>query len=84
MSLLAAALVVPNSTLSQSIPDVKFPDPDVGVDSLAARRKTQVDTADQFKVFYKFRFTDALKDSGITFFHHMGSCGRRRRQPELA
>ena len=41
------------------------------MDSLAARRKAQVDTADRFKVFFKFRFTDMLKESGITFFHHM-------------
>ena len=71
MSLLAAALLVPDGTSSQSIPNVNFPDPDVGVDSLAARRTAQLDTADQFKVFFKFRFADALKDSGITFFHHM-------------
>jgi enediyne biosynthesis protein E4 len=71
MSLLAAALLVPASTLSQSAPDVNFPAPDVGVDSLAARQQAQSDTADRFKVFFKFRFTDALKDSGITFFHHM-------------
>ena len=70
-SLLAAALLVPDSTSSQSTPDVKYPDPDIGVDSLAARRKAQVDTADRFKVFFKFRFTDMLKESGITFFHHM-------------
>ena len=41
------------------------------MDSLAARRKAQVDTADRFKVFFKFRFTDMIKESGITFFHHM-------------
>ena len=71
MSLLAAALFVPGGTSSESTPDVNYPDPDIGVNSLAARRKAQLDTADRFKVFFKFRFTDALKDSGITFFHHM-------------
>jgi enediyne biosynthesis protein E4 len=71
MSLLAAALLVPNRTLTQSIPSVNFPDPDVGLDALPARRQAQLDTADRFKVFFKFHFTDALKDSGITFFHHM-------------
>ena len=70
-SLLAAALLAPVTTSSQSTPEVKFPDPDVGIESLAARRKAQVDATDQFKVFFKFRFADALKDSGITFFHHM-------------
>ena len=78
MSLLAAALLVPASTSSnfaQDVkypsPDVKYPAPDVGVDSLASRQKAQLDTTDRFKVFFKFRFTDALQDSGITFFHHM-------------
>jgi hypothetical protein len=71
MSLLAAALLLPNSTSSESTLDVNYPDPDVGVDSLAARRKAQLDTADRFNVFFKFRFTDALEDSGITFSHHM-------------
>src|SRR5215204_3634916 len=71
MSLLAASILVPVSTSTQSTLDVKYPDPDVGVDSLAARRKAQVATADRFKVFFKFRFTDALQDSGITFSHHM-------------
>jgi hypothetical protein len=71
MSLLAAALLVPASTSSNAAQDVKYPAPDVGVDSLASRHKAQLDTTDRFKVFFKFRFTDALKDSGITFFHHM-------------
>jgi len=71
MALLAAAFLVPNSTSSQSVPSVKFPDPDIGLEALPARRQAQLNTADQFKVFYKFHFSDALKDSGITFFHHM-------------
>ena len=71
ISLLAAALLVPVSTSSDSTQDVSYPDSDIGVDSLAARQKAQLDTANRFKVFFKFRFTDALKDSGITFFHHM-------------
>jgi hypothetical protein len=77
MSLLAAALFVrsASSNSAQDVkypaPDVKYPAPDVGVDSLASRQKAQLDTVDRFKVFFKFRFTDALKDSGITFFHHM-------------
>jgi hypothetical protein len=69
--LLAAALFVPGGTLSDSTPEVRYPDPDIGVDSLAARKKAQLDTADQFRVFFQFHFTDALKDSGITFIHHM-------------
>ena len=69
--LLAAAVLVPGGASSDSAPQVRYPDPDIGVDSLAARKKAQTDTADQFKVFYQFHFTDAVKESGITFVHHM-------------
>ena len=37
---------------------------------MAARKKAQMDTVSQFKVFYEFQFTDKLKESGITFVHH--------------
>jgi hypothetical protein len=52
---------------AQSPPVVRFPDPDVGINSLAARKKAQLETVNQFKVFYQFNFTDKLKESGITF-----------------
>lgn len=50
---------------------VLFPNPDVGVDSLRARQKAQLETVNQFKVFYQFHFTDKLKESGITFVQHI-------------
>jgi hypothetical protein len=56
---------------SDSVPQVRYPDPDVGVDSLAARAKAQQQTADQFKVFHQFHFTDKVKESGITFVNHV-------------
>ncbi len=46
---------------------VRFPDPDVGLNTLPARKKAQLETISQFKVFYQFNFTDRLKESGITF-----------------
>ena len=69
--LLAAAGLVFGGAASDSVPPVRYPDPDIGVDSLAARKKAQLDTVGQFKVFYQFHFTDALIESGITFVHHM-------------
>lgn len=45
----------------------RFPDDDMGKDSLPARRRAQLEAAKQFKVFYQFRFADKLKESGITF-----------------
>ena len=71
LPLLAASLLVPGGDSSDSRTEVRYPDPDIGVDSLAARKAAQLDTVDQFKVFYKFHFTDALKESEITFVHHM-------------
>jgi hypothetical protein len=47
-----------------------FPDPDIGIDTLDARKQAQMQTVDQFKVFYQFHFTDKIKESGITFVQH--------------
>src|ERR1700676_1740507 len=65
--LLIAALLAPGFASSDSAIQVRYPDPDVGVDSLAARARAQQQTADQFKVFHQFHFIDKLKESGITF-----------------
>jgi enediyne biosynthesis protein E4 len=65
---LLAALVCASS---DSAPLVRYPDPDIGVDSLAARAKAQRQTVDQFKVFHQFHFTDKVKESGITFVEHV-------------
>ncbi|HUE53037.1 MAG TPA: CRTAC1 family protein [Terriglobales bacterium] len=69
--LLSVALLVLGGASSDSVPQVRYPQPDIGVDRLAARKQAQADKVDQFKVFYQFHFTDALKESGITFIHHM-------------
>jgi hypothetical protein len=50
--------------------EVPYPDPDIGVDTLTARKKAQLETAPQFKVFHDFHFTDMVKQSGITFVQH--------------
>ena len=51
--------------------EVRTPNPDVGVDALAARAKAQIDGAGQIRVFHDFHYADRLKDSGITFVHHI-------------
>jgi enediyne biosynthesis protein E4 len=48
----------------------RFPDDDMGKDSLPSRQKAQLEAAKQFKVFYQFQFSDQLKQSGITFKYH--------------
>src|ERR1700757_3504677 len=68
---LTAVLLLLGGTSSDSTPEVRYPDPDAGVDLLAARAKAQLDTAEQFKVFYQFHFTDELKKSRITFVQKM-------------
>jgi enediyne biosynthesis protein E4 len=69
--LIVAFLVVGNRAPGQVSPQVvQYPDPDIGVNSLAARKQAQAKTVNQFKVYHDFRFTDKLKESGITFIHH--------------
>jgi hypothetical protein len=69
--LLTAALLVLGGASGDSEPQVRYPNPDIGIDSLAARAKAQADAAGQMKVFYQFHFTDSVKESGITFINHV-------------
>ncbi|HEV2348791.1 MAG TPA: CRTAC1 family protein [Terriglobia bacterium] len=66
----AITLLILAGASGQSPVQVFFPNPDAGVDSIAARKKAQEQTVNQFKVFYQFHFTDKVKESGITFVHH--------------
>jgi hypothetical protein len=50
---------------------VRFPEPDAGVASLAARAQAQRESVDQFKVVHDFQFVDRVRESGITFVHHI-------------
>ncbi|HEY6928235.1 MAG TPA: CRTAC1 family protein, partial [Thermoanaerobaculia bacterium] len=49
---------------------VRVPDPDVGAQTLAARKAAQEKTVHDFQVFYRFQFSDKQPESGITFVHH--------------
>ncbi len=76
--LVVASLTVAALTVACTRPDrsnaaveVRTPNPDVGVDALAARRTAQMKAAAQFAVFHQFQFADRLKESGITFVHHI-------------
>ena len=68
---LAIALVSPGGAWSASPVRVRFPDPDVGVDSLPARKKAQLETVSQFRVFYQFQLVDKIQESGIAFVQHI-------------
>jgi enediyne biosynthesis protein E4 len=64
------AIGAATSASTAQLPEVQYPDPDIGADTLLARKKAQLATVDQFKVFYQFHFTDRVKESGITFVQH--------------
>jgi enediyne biosynthesis protein E4 len=65
-----AVLAIPFCVLlSDTSPRLRYPTDDIGAESLAGRRKAQLQAAKQFKVFHDFQFTDGLKESGITFVH---------------
>jgi len=68
---LCAGLANPGGTGSVLGVQVRSPDPDIGVDSLPARKKAQLETVNQFKVFHQFHFVDKIKESGITFVQHI-------------
>src|SRR5215471_14428580 len=50
---------------------VLWPDPDEGVATLEARRKAQIASAGEIRVFHDFHFEDKVKESGITFLHRI-------------
>jgi len=77
-----ACALLPRLLPSQSAgAKVLHPDPDIGVASLAARKKAQLQAVNQFKVFYQFQFTDQLKESGITFVHRIVSDAGKTYKP---
>ncbi|HJZ78498.1 MAG TPA: CRTAC1 family protein [Vicinamibacterales bacterium] len=51
--------------------EVRTPNPDVGVETLAARASAQREAMSESAVAHDFQFADRLKDSGITFVHHI-------------
>jgi hypothetical protein len=65
--LLAGMFVASRGAQEPAPPEVPFPKNDAGLAALGARKKAQLESVNQFKVFYQFHFTDQLKQSGITF-----------------
>jgi len=64
-------LLVLGAAVAAQSPQVRFPDPDIGVTTLNARARAQRASVDRFKVAYDFQFTDRVKESGITFVHRV-------------
>lgn len=69
VTLSAGSFVFSLRAQETALPVVPFPRNDEGLDSLASRKKAQLESVDKFKVFYKFHFSDQFKQSGITFRH---------------
>ncbi len=77
----AAYSMAESSQAADNLPQIFYPDPDIGVDSLPQRKAAQQATVDQFKVFYQFQFTDKVRESGITFVNHAVDDARRNYMP---
>lgn len=65
--LFAVAVLILSGVAIDSTTRARFPDEDMGKDSLPSRKKAQLEAARQFKVFHQFQFEDRIKESGITF-----------------
>ena len=50
---------------------VAFPEEILDPPWLESRRQAQLETAEGFEIFHDFKFTDSLKESGITFVHRI-------------
>jgi hypothetical protein len=61
-----ASFILISAATHSTIPS-RYPQQDMGKDSLPSRKQAQMEAARQFKVFHQFQFQDKLKDSGITF-----------------
>jgi enediyne biosynthesis protein E4 len=70
-SVIVAALAGACRGTSSPPVEVRTPNPDVGADTLAARRTKQIESARAIGAFHDFQFADRLADSGITFVHHI-------------
>lgn len=68
--LLALTFLILSVAALDSTIRTRYPEEDMGRDSLPARRKAQIEAARQYKVFHQFQFSDQLKESGITFKYH--------------
>src|SRR5215469_10074279 len=66
-ALFAVTIIILSVVAIDSTIRARFPDEDMGRDSLPSRKKAQLEAARQFKVFHQFQFEDRIKESGITF-----------------
>ena len=60
---------------------VAFPEEILDPPWLESRRQAQLETAEGFEIFHDFKFTDSLKESGITFVHRIVDDAGRHFKP---
>jgi enediyne biosynthesis protein E4 len=68
-ALLLLALISILCAAGDNPPRPRYPDEDIGVDSLPGRKEAQIAAARRWKVFHDFKFVDEREASGITFRH---------------
>lgn len=69
--LLAAAVSFAQEGRPEPARQIRFPDPDLGVDTLELRAELQIRNAGDVEALHDFGFTDRLPESGITFVQHV-------------
>jgi hypothetical protein len=74
-------LLIAAASLAPVPAEVRYPDPDAGVESLAARAQAQAEAARRLEVFHGFRFSDRAPESGITFVHRAVDDVRKHYRP---
>lgn len=68
---LVLATFLVGSPVDSSAYRPRYPEEDMGKDSLPGRRQAQFEAARRsYEVFYGFQFADKVKESGITFKYH--------------
>jgi hypothetical protein len=68
-------------TQTAPLPEVRYPQTDVELQSMAAKAKAESAAKSQFKVPYQFHFTDELQQSGVTFVNHVTIYGKQLYRP---
>jgi hypothetical protein len=74
-------LLIALLALPAAVTEVRYPAPDVGVDSLPARAAAQRESLEGTAIVHDFRFTDRLEASGITFLHRAVDDVRKSYRP---
>ena len=79
--LLPLLFAVRGRAQDDALPQVRYPENDAGIAGFEAWKKAQAESAARLKVFHDFKFSDGLKQSGITFEHRAVDDVRKNYRP---